>query len=373
MKSKIFALLMVLIFFTDVMPAYALELDNQRSELQSVQQEIQTNNSKKNKANEFASVATDKYLKAKKELDKAQGNLAVFENERNVIQRKISVTNSEIAQKQAQLKKRVNIYKKRLRDIYINGQVNYLDILLGANSLNDFSSRLYFLGKIVANDIKLMDDLKEAQTEIEKKQAKLKVQKSEIEVIVVKYQREKDIVANKTLTKKRRYQAALAEQRKLNRENEELMARTAEISRNIKILEAGGTLPKSTGKFMWPIRGRITSPFGWRVHPIFGTRRFHSGIDIAADYGDNIKACDGGVVIYSAWMGGYGYAVMINNGNGLVSLYGHNTELLVSKGQRVVKGQIIAHAGSTGNSTGPHCHFEVRLNGEAVNPRNYLP
>lgn len=373
MKSKFFVLLMALIFFTNAIPAYAVELDNQRSELKSVQQKIQNNKYKKSAATEFASEATDKYLKAKTELDKAQENLSVFENERNGIQRKISVTTSEISQKQAELNKRISIYKKRLRDIYINGQVNYLDILLGANSLNDFSSRLYFLGKIVANDIKLMDDLKEAQAELEVKQEKLKAQKAEIEVVVLKYQKEKDVVANKTLAKKRSYQEALAEQRRLNRENEELMEKTAQISKNIKILEAGGTLPKSSGKFMWPIRGRITSPFGWRVHPIFGTRRFHSGIDIAADYGDNIKACDGGVIIYAGWMSGYGYTVMINHGHGLVSLYGHNTEVLVRNGQRVNKGQVIAHAGSTGNSTGPHCHFEVRLNGEPVTPYNYLP
>lgn len=373
MKSKFFVLLMALIFFSNTALVFAVELDNQRSELQSVQEKMQNIKLKKNKASEFANEATNKYLEAKKELDKAQANLAVFENERNEIQRKIVLTNQDIAKKQAELQKRVKIYKKRLRDIYINGQVNYLDILLGANSLNDFSSRLYFLGKIIANDIKMMDELKEIQTELQKKKDKLKEQKAQVEVVVVKYQKEKNLVAKKALIKKQTYQAALAEEKRLNRENEELMARTAEITRNIKILESGGTLPKSTGKFMWPIRGYITSPFGWRVHPIFGTRRFHSGIDIAADYGDNIKACDGGVIIYSAWMSGYGYTVMINHGNGLVSLYGHNNELLVNKGQRVTKGEVIAHAGSTGNSTGPHCHFEVRLNGEAVNPHNYLP
>jgi len=123
----------------------------------------------------------------------------------------------------------------------------------------------------------------------------------------------------------------------------------------------------------WPINGPITSPYGWRPHPIFGTQRYHSGVDIGADYGDPIRAADGGVIIYSDWMGGYGYAVIIDHGGGISTLYGHNNELLVGVGQRVYKGQTIARAGSTGYSTGPHCHCEVRQNGSPVNPLAYLP
>ena len=100
---------------------------------------------------------------------------------------------------------------------------------------------------------------------------------------------------------------------------------------------------------------------------------FRSGMDIACDYGTRIVAADSGTVIYSGWMGGYGYAVMIDHGGGLVTIYGHNQELTVNEGQAVNKGQLIAYAGSTGWSTGPHCHFEVRLHGEVTEPLNYLP
>lgn len=130
---------------------------------------------------------------------------------------------------------------------------------------------------------------------------------------------------------------------------------------------------EARAKFIWPVQGEITSYYGWRTHPIFGTTRYHSGYDIACDTGTPIAAADSGTVVYSGWLGGYGYCVMIDHGGGLVSLYGHNSELWVSEGQYVQQGQTIALAGSTGWSTGPHCHFEARLNGELTDPMNYLP
>ena len=128
-----------------------------------------------------------------------------------------------------------------------------------------------------------------------------------------------------------------------------------------------------TGSFRWPTSGRITSYFGYRNTGIRGASTNHKGIDISVSYGTPIYAADGGTVTYSGWMGGYGYLVEINHGNGYVTRYGHNSSLTVSVGQHVYKGQQIARVGSTGNSTGNHCHFEVRYNGVARNPLNYLP
>ena len=128
----------------------------------------------------------------------------------------------------------------------------------------------------------------------------------------------------------------------------------------------------NSGAMIWPITGPITSEFGWRSHPIFGGQRFHSGIDIGGDYGLPIHAAQGGVVSHAGWIGGYGNTVMIDHGGGIVTLYGHNDSLAVDVGQYVNQGDVIAYCGSTGNSTGPHCHFEVRLDGEPVSPFNYL-
>ena len=127
----------------------------------------------------------------------------------------------------------------------------------------------------------------------------------------------------------------------------------------------------STGNFSWPTRGKITSYFGSRY--IFGRHSFHSGIDIKANYGAPIKAADGGKVTFAGYKGSYGNLVIITHDNGMQTYYGHNSSLVVSAGQKVAKGQVIAKAGSTGRSTGNHCHFEVRVNGTAVNPLSYLP
>ena len=124
------------------------------------------------------------------------------------------------------------------------------------------------------------------------------------------------------------------------------------------------------GYFIWPVQGRINSSFGWRS--IFGSYSYHGGIDIKASYGQSIKAADGGTVIFAGYKGSYGNLVIIDHGNGKVTYYGHNSSLCVSAGNKVYQGQTIAKAGSTGRSTGVHCHFEVRINGTQVNPLSYL-
>ena len=154
---------------------------------------------------------------------------------------------------------------------------------------------------------------------------------------------------------------------------QEEVAASRRVEQLIRNIERGGSVAvQSTGSMIWPASGPITSSFGWRIHPIYGSSIFHSGVDIGADYGDTVAAADGGVIIYSDWMSGYGKTIIIQHANGITSLYGHCSALLVSTGQRVNKGQAIARVGSTGNSTGPHLHFEVRVNGSPVNPGNYL-
>lgn len=135
-----------------------------------------------------------------------------------------------------------------------------------------------------------------------------------------------------------------------------------------------GTTPRpktaSNGYYIWPVRGTITSGYGGRY--LYGVYDFHLGIDIANSYGTTICAADGGTVTFAGWKGSYGYLIIITHDNGSQTYYGHNSSLLVRAGDKVYQGQAIARMGSTGNSTGPHCHFEIRINGKTVNPLNYL-
>ena len=129
----------------------------------------------------------------------------------------------------------------------------------------------------------------------------------------------------------------------------------------------------ATGSMMWPCPSchYITSQFGWRYHPIYQTQKYHSGVDIGASYGATIVAADGGTIITAGSVSGYGNCVVINHGNGITTLYGHMSSIAVSVGQKVSKGQTIGYVGSTGNSTGPHLHWEVTVNGVRQNPLNY--
>ena len=157
-------------------------------------------------------------------------------------------------------------------------------------------------------------------------------------------------------------------------EGREVVSSTTLVAPTTEVVAVGTkarprTMP--TGTFKWPVSGRISSYFGYRN--IFGSYSYHGGIDIAVPYGTSIKASDGGTVIWSGYKGTYGYLVIIDHGNGVQSYYGHNSKLLVSAGDKVYQGQTIARAGSTGRSTGNHCHFEIRINGTRVNPLSYLP
>lgn len=136
-----------------------------------------------------------------------------------------------------------------------------------------------------------------------------------------------------------------------------------------------GSVSRSSayGDFIWPARGRITSPFGYRTHPVRGTQQFHSGIDIALSHGTPVMATAGGLVTTSGWEGALGRTIIIDHGDGYCSLYAHNSQLVVRAGAYVAPGQVIALSGNSGVSTGPHLHFEIRKNGEPVNPLNYLP
>jgi murein DD-endopeptidase MepM/ murein hydrolase activator NlpD len=138
----------------------------------------------------------------------------------------------------------------------------------------------------------------------------------------------------------------------------------------------GNTVASASGAFGSPISGRISSPFGWRTHPIFNSRTFHSGVDIAGPNYGSIRASNSGKVIYSGWYGGYGKVVIVDhgtvNGHPITTLYAHMSSIKAQNGQTVNKGDVLGYEGTTGYSTGPHLHFEVRVNGKPNNPLNYI-
>ena len=356
--------------------SWAETIEEKRAQLDEIQQQLGEKDAQLEEKKKEIGNAMEQLILTQEELAEAKRKLAAIEARQQALEIKIRQNEAALAAKQKEYDKSRAVYKKRLRDIYENGQVNYLDVLLGAADFRDFSSRMYLLQRVVRRDFNLIDRLETQREELLAKKAELDDIKSQLAAAHAEGQKEQQIVAQKTVERQKLYEQALAEKAQLDAEYEELQRNSQEITAMIQRMEQEGRMmPQAggTGQLAWPVNGEITSPFGWRVHPIWGTQIFHAGLDIGADYGDPVHAADSGTVVYAGWMGGYGNAVMIDHGGGMVTLYGHNSSITVGEGEQVSKGQTIALAGSTGNSTGPHCHFEVRIHGEVVSPLQYLP
>jgi murein DD-endopeptidase MepM/ murein hydrolase activator NlpD len=298
---------------------------------------------------------------------------------------------AELQAKQRELKKaeldlawQQKVFDERVVEAYKMGDVDYLDVLLQSRGFEDFVTRLKLVKRLVDNDDDLVGDLTVARNTV-------KTQKHEVLVDTVEARAVRDELQKRTneLVALKKQQEAAAAAAKADRQAKHQAL--AKVETDIRAWEAqeatlaaesqglagvinglaGHGDGKSTGSMVWPVPGGLSSPFGWRIHPIFHVRKFHTGIDIGASYGQPIKAADGGSVIYATWMSGYGNTVIIDHGGGISTLYAHQSRILITSGA-VTKGQIIGYVGSTGYSTGPHLHFEVRVNGNPVDPLGYL-
>ena len=368
------ALLVVLLFVLAAAPALADELEEKQQQLTNVQQQIEAQQRKAELARRKEQTIAEQLRAIQQELDVAEEEFEAIndqlENTEQHIKSNIELSNRLTKKLEAQTK----TLHRRIRDIYKNGQVNYLDVLLGAKDFSDFVGRMDILKKILAYDNALIQGTKTDREALRKAKEQLETDRAKIVELRKLAAAKREQVASRRQERRGVLNAATYERETAERAYRELIETSRQIEQLIKRIQSGDkNIGGSTGTMTWPAEGEVTSPFGWRVHPIFGTQRLHTGIDIGADYGDAIRAADGGVVIHADWMGGYGNAVIIDHGNGISTLYAHNSQLLVSEGQTVSKGQTVARCGSTGYSTGPHLHFEVRHNGSPVNPLNYLP
>jgi murein DD-endopeptidase MepM/ murein hydrolase activator NlpD len=357
-----------------VTPALADELQEKQQELNAIQQQAENQQRKAEQARNKERSVSEQLRQVQRELDTVQDEFDAINDQLEHTEEQIEANTELAAGLVKKMQSQTTTLHRRMRDIYKNGQVNYIDVLFGAKDFNDFVSRMDILKKILAYDNALLQSTKADRLALEKTMAQLENDKAKIVELRKMAAAKRDQVAGRRQERQGVLNSATYERETAERAYRELIDTSKQIESMIRRIQSGEkNIAGSTGTMLWPAEGEITSPFGWRVHPIFGTQRLHTGIDIGADYGDSVRAADGGVVIHSDWMGGYGNAVIIDHGNGISTLYAHNSQLLVSEGQMVGKGQTISRVGSTGYSTGPHLHFEVRQNGSPVNPLNFLP
>lgn len=369
-------------------PAYiGAEDEDLTNQLDQIQQQVNDQNTKKVDAETVIGSVSEQLRQIEEQLRQASAELGVIQQQRVAVENDITINERQLQEAQKRLEGREAVFYKRVRDIYINGRLSYLDVVIGSKDFNDFANRLEVLRRIINSDINLINEIKKERADIEARKQQLeanRVKLVEIEKAVIAKQSE---IEQKKAERNEVLQRAQNDRATAMQAIEELNASSAQVTALLKERQAARaaaaaaaaaeqaqsyTWVQGSGQLGWPASGEITSPFGYRTHPIWGTTIYHAGIDIGVDEGVPVHAADGGTVVWSGWMGGYGYAVVIDHGNGLSTLYGHNSELVVSEGEAVGKGQVIAYAGSTGNSTGPHVHFEVRVNGDPVDPMGYL-
>lgn len=387
--SKIISISILLMIVSSV----GLKVTAESSTYYNQKQQEATQNS--NQAQEQLDNVSGEIDEVLQEVADLNNSILTYENEIQELNTKLTQLEESISQKEKELIEKKKVLEDRLVAMYMKKETTFLDVVLSGKLMN-FISNQDMMKQITEYDNKLITEVNELKKSLESEKTEVETVKKNKEQKTAELQKLKaekeEKAANltdeqKELEKKlSEYKSQAEEYAKLERQaiaKEEAARKAAqEASKNNTNTSGsnssnGGqtnTTPYTGGKLGWPCpsSSRITSPYGYRI--LFGVRDFHTGVDIGATTGSNIVAAESGTVILAnyGWNGGYGNYIILSHGNGITTRYAHASQLYVTAGQTVSKGQVIAAVGTTGNSTGPHLHFEVRVNGSHTNPLNYL-
>ena len=320
-------------------------------------------------------VETNKLYKNQQKLEKANNNLKQSKTQIISAQRELSGMQAQLDRASSEYNSLNYVLAGHIRKVFKSQRKAFFELLISSEDINMLVDRVYFQKILLKDDYRRMAVAKKKAQEIALLKYNIEAKKRNLERSVANINSEKayidraiaknESMINKLRTDRVAYQKA----------ERELAKQSASIGSYINKTAKASDVHVASG-FIKPIQGRITSPFGWRTHPIFNSKSFHSGVDIGGPNLGAIRASNSGKVIYSGWYGGYGKVVIIEhgivNGKPITTLYAHMNSIAVGNGQRVSKGQVVGYEGTTGYSTGPHCHFEVRVNGQPNNPLNYI-
>ncbi len=312
-----------------------------------------------------------------KKIDRTEAQLDRARKDLAAARERLAATEKELARADRAVLRRSDYLGRRVRAIYEHGTVTYLDVLLAANSFTDFITRLDNLQRIVAADVLTFRRVTDYRNQVVALKARQEEEKAQVENLVQEVQGTIVRLEQDRAAKEEYRQALLSDIEALRKAYDELERQSQRITAELQRLEKelADRLHRTGAVLLQkPLDGilRITSPFGKRYHPILRQWRMHTGVDYAAQSGTPVKAAESGVVTHAGWLGGYGKAVIIMHGKGVSTLYAHLSQIEVADRANVERGQVIGRVGSTGLSTGPHLHFEVRIDGEPQNPPDYL-
>lgn len=369
----IFIILLSLIGFYSIVVAENLEdLQNKKSDLQN---QINESNEQIQEIQIELTENLEKLNSIEEKIYNYESEIALLETDLNDIEAEIEKTTEKLNIVEENYNLQKEAFQSRMVAIYESGDIVYIDVLLHSNSFSDFISNYYLIGEIAKYDNNLLENIEEQKKQIETTKTLLEEKKKNLQQL--KNNKEKTTIAlENSKIIRNSYISKLTDQEKETQNKiNEYQTELNNLESQIVALTTGNIGSDYIGgEFAWPAPGytTITSRYGMRIHPILKTARVHTGTDIAMPTGAYIIAANDGVVIKSMYTTGYGNMVMIDHGGGVSTLYGHGSEIIAQTGQEVKKGDIIMKAGSTGWSTGPHLHFEVRINGTAVDSLPYI-
>jgi murein DD-endopeptidase MepM/ murein hydrolase activator NlpD len=309
--------------------------------------------------------------------------LTVTRDKLEVLRDELRLKKLELAEAQAELELEQDNFAQRAVLTYKSDDLDYVDVLLSSTDFEDLISRVNTIHDLLGGNNALVGDLEGARDEVDaEKDAIAKREKAVAEAAHVLQVKSDELAALEAQQAASRAAALAVRQQKrsalkgvnqdlaeLERQESQILAESQALT---GVVGGSGSTGSGNGTLSWPVNGSVSSPFGYRIHPILGYRKMHTGIDISVGYGVPIRSSAAGTVIYASWMGGYGNVIIVDHGDGLSTLYAHQSSLAVGNGTHVARGQTIGYVGSTGFSTGPHLHYEVRVNGNPVDPMGYL-
>ncbi len=368
------AMVAVYIFSCFIIPADAAStIDKIKQQQQSASKEIKKIADEKKAAAQQIKENTEQKQFYDAQTQKVQQNLSDKSKEINSVQSDIEKIVKDIENIENNYEKKTELFKTRMRVMYQNMNETPFEIFIESKSFGEFFTRMQLLSLVRKNDEKLIEEimLSKENTELQKQTKYLELDKKQSEL--------KNLNAKVSDYKTSRAKAESAIQqskdqlKQLEKREDEMIALSKQLEKQLtQLMDANKKY--AGGVMKWPTPGytRVSSPYGMRIHPIYKVKKMHTGIDIDAPSGAKIVAANSGKVIMAGWNGGYGNCVIIDHGGGLATLYAHQSKILVKVGDTVEKGETIGKVGSTGLSTGPHLHFEVRKNGATQNPKNYV-
>lgn len=373
-RVPIALILTIFLLGSSVIPLQAGELEDVMEKQKEIRQQEQQARGQLNQLTYSEDKLKTQIKDLASQITVAQSNLNQKQSDYDKAQQEASLSEKELNERQKELDNRRDVLRHRVREIYQEGQISYFEILFQSEDLSDFITRLEYFNKLVSNDQKILTDIAREKELIEEKTKELQTRRDQ----AAKMQTQAAQAKSDLDGKKQQHQTALTSNKKAQDEIfeqiEKIEADSNAMAEKIRKLTANssGKVHGTIGTYPVPGYYEVSSAYGWRTHPITKKKSLHTGTDIPAPTGIQVHAAGAGVVIMAGWYGAYGNAVIIDHGGGYTSLYGHNSRLGVSVGDTVKAGETIAYVGSTGWSTGPHLHFEVRVNGEPTDPMRFF-